>query len=162
MGSSDGTFHKKWDDIIREAESKLLSHQIQWVTAQRSLYQKLAAQKLTSLREAMSSNPESLHDAESAITTVSNRVRADILTAERKKYAIAIERFENEQFGTNQRRLSKPKQSREPQPGPSNTKPGRTFKQAKRQLGPKGGQFRGSKNNDKNAISNLLNLLLKK
>lgn len=108
----------------------------------------------------MSANPEELRDAESAVTTVASRVRQDTLTTERKKYSLALERFENDQFGAG-KKTAKPKndrQNKEPQAGPSNGNGGRTFKQAKRFTGQK--NPRNNKGTDK-ALSNLLSLLMR-
>lgn len=163
MGSADKTFKKRWDDITREAESNFLQAQLDWVSSQKSYYEKLAADCEAALKEAMHAHPEEYKDAEAAITKVASRVRAETLTAERKKYAVCVERHETEVLGVDLKRPNNKKgrtqQPREPQPGSSNG--GRVFKQARRTQGNKGNISKGAKNQEK-ALSNLLQMILTK
>lgn len=160
LGYTDPAFKAIWDTSIREFETRLLSHQIEWVHSQKIHYQTATRQLKAALKDAMKDDPEGYKDAESAINTVACRVRTETLTAEKKKWSVAMDRLEQEQLGVNtkrQNRRSRPQ--REPQPGPSTT--GRTFKQARRSQGKRGGTNQGAGPNNK-AINNLLSLLLKK
>lgn len=147
---------------MREAERKLLQSHYEWVSSQRRYYANLAAQCKAALKEAMHAHVEEFKEAEAAITTVAGRVRADTLSVERKKYALATERYESEKLGVDTRRHPKKgkPQTRDPQPGPS-SQTGRVYKQARRPQGNKGPSTKGTKSQQK-AISTLLNALLKK
>lgn len=157
MGYTDPAFKSTWDSSVREFETRLLSHQIEWIHSQKIHYQTATRRAKAALKEAMKDDPDGYKDAESAINTVANRVRTETVTAEKKKWSVTVDRFTDEQLGVNNRRQNRrSRQQKEPQAGPSTG--GRVIKQAKRSQGGKGAAKKG---NNK-AINNLISLLLKK
>lgn len=157
MGSSDATFRRRWDDIIREAEAKLLTAQREWISSQRSTYEALSRETMAALKERVQ-DPEVFKDAESAVNTVACRVRTDTLTTEKKKYALAVENYEAEHLEVDRRRQNKKSRpQKEPQAGPSNAPNKRPPNPQGRRQGPKGGKKTTSKNQQK-ALNTLLSL----
>lgn len=110
----------------------------------------------------MFAHEDEFKEAEAAITTVAGRVRADTLTAERRKYTLATEQYESNKLGVDTRRKPKggKQPSKDPQPGTS-TNSGRVYKQARKPQGGKGPSNKGTKSQQQ-ALSSLLNALLKK
>lgn len=124
LGLSNPAFKRQWDDIVKEAEQKLLQAQCAFVQEQSIFHESESVRAKQALKDKLGEGSPDYKEAKAAVDTVSTRVRQEVSTAERKKWNFSLEQLENQKLGIPARRAPTRRPAQQPQaanPGPNRT-----------------------------------------
>lgn len=151
LGLSNQTFKKRWDDIIQEAEKKLLQAQCAFIEDQRIHQESESIKAKQSLKDKLGEDSPDYKEAISAVSTVTNRVRQEVTLAERKRWLFSLEQLENQQLGINPRRPAR--RQAPPQPSNAGQQRNNRIPSQRRPTNPRG------RNNNRNVLKDIMNIL---